>query len=155
MHPVEGTIVILDLDRFEDYMKEHGIVDEYKPNIVTGTLTRLVEELLGKWRGVMVYGLDYQRGTEEAVIEVPYTNALELKDDLIRLAEAIASLGASITIVALTGYIMGIPARNQREAYSGYRRRAKRVLERFKKQGGGVVYIDGMIVWRLKPTGSS
>ncbi len=154
MRLVEGTIIIMDLDRLEEYMRGHGITDEYKPNIVTGTLTMLVEELASKWRGVIVYGLDWDRGTEEAVIEVPYTRAIELERELIGIAEAIRGLGASITIVAVTSYIAGIPARSQREAYSGYRRGVKRILEKLKKKGGGVVYVDGRIVWR-RPSGSN
>jgi hypothetical protein len=51
--------------------------------------------------------------------------------------------------VALTDYVTCRPARSRREAYSSYRARAKRELERYKGRGGGVVVVDGEIAYRL------
>ncbi len=149
MKPSWGTIIVMDLDKFKEYVEARGL-NIYSPNEVTGTLSRLVESFISKFNGILVYGLDWERGTEEAVIEIPLTDATSTVEDLKAIAREIASLGASITIVALTGYIIGAKARNRREAYSGdLRARARKVLEGLKRRGGGVVYVDGSIVWPL------
>lgn len=147
MKPTWGSLVVMDLDRFEEYVVTMGY-SEYSPNIITGTLSALVEEFARKFQAVIVYGLDWRRGTEEAVLEVPGVDAGELEVDLVRIAEEIARLGASITIVAITGYVTCTPARSRREAYEGpLRSRAKRILESLKRRCGGMVYVDGVIVW--------
>ena len=137
---IDGTLIIMDLDNMEELVEELGL-SEYRPNRLTGLLTRLVEDLVRKWRGVVVYGLDYDRGTEEAVIEVPLTRPEELASDLRRIAEEVRREGGSISIVAVSSPVTGRPARSRREAYSGYRRRALRILRKIKSSGGGRVYI--------------
>ncbi|MEM0340860.1 MAG: hypothetical protein QXN05_05175 [Acidilobaceae archaeon] len=147
-----GALVILDLDRFKEFSKAKGF-SEYTPNEITGLLSHLVDAFVRKWNGVVVYGIDWERGTEEAIIEIPEVEAEELEQDLIEIAEEVRRAGASITIVALTGYIFGVPARSRREAYSeGLRSYAKKVLEKLKKRGGEVVFINGRIAWR-RPQG--
>lgn len=136
---VDGIIIILDLDSFEQYTIEYGF-DQYRPNIITGTLTDLVESFARKWRASVIYGLDHDRGTEEAVIEIPYGHE-QIKDiirDLKKIKEEINELGASITIVVVKDYVTGIKAKNRREAYHGTpgRRRAVRELRRAKRSGG-------------------
>jgi len=160
--PTWGCIIVMDLDRFKEYVELKGL-SVYEPNIVTGTLSALVEDLARRYQAVVVYGLDWSRGTEEAVLEVPGVEAVELEGDLVRIAEEVLRLGSSITIVALTGYVSCAPARDRREAYSGHplRSKARGVLESLKRRCGGVVYIDGVIVWSrglrggLRPQGCS
>lgn len=140
--------MVLDLDRFEELSRARGF-NEYTPNEITGLLSHLVDRFARKWSGVVVYGVDWERGTEEAVIEIPEVEAEELEQDLIEIAEEVRRAGASITIVALTGFISGDPAKNRREAYSGgLRGYAKRILEKLKRRGGGAVYVNGRIIWR-------
>ena len=145
---VEGALVIMDLDSFGDTTIKRGY-SEYVPNEITGTLTMLVESFVRKWRGVILYGLSRERGTEEAVIEIPYVRAEELAEDLVMIAKEICRLGSSISIVAVTGPVAPRLGRSRREAYTGtpLRRSARRILERLKRSGGGAVYIDGVIVW--------
>ncbi len=139
---VEGTIIVLDLDKFEEYVLEHGM-DSYKPNIITGTLTNLVEDLVRKWRGVVVYGLDWRRGTEEAIIEIPFTEPNEIAKDLQKIKEEINKLGVGITIVALKDVVICREARDRREAYKGTpaRTRALRILRKIKARGGNRLVI--------------
>lgn len=145
-----GAVVVLDLDRFEEITRQRGY-DEYTPNEVTGLLSDLVERLARKWCGVVVYGLDWERGTEEAVIEIPGVEARELEADLVEIAREVEKTGASITVVAVTGDIVGSPASSRREAYlGGFRSYSKKILERLKRRGGGVVYVDGRIAWRSR-----
>ncbi len=141
---VEGLIIVLDLDRFEEFMKEKGW-DPYKPNIVTGTLTGLVEDFARKWKGVVIYGLDRERGTEEAVIEIPYGHEYleEIVSDLENIKREINRLGASISIVVVKDYVYPVPASSRREAYQGTpgRKRAWKLLRRVKRAGGNKLLV--------------
>lgn len=139
---VEGSVIILDLDRFGELVEERGL-SEYRPNVVTGTLTELVERFVRRHGGVVVYGLDYERGTEEAVIEVPFAEPEELVGELEEIRRRIRELGASITIVVVKDYVVARPARTRREAYTATpgRRRAARLLRAAKRRGGDVVVV--------------
>ncbi len=141
-----GAIVIIDLDRFGDVVRERGW-SEYRPNPATGLLSHLVDSLARRWQGLVVYGLDWERGTEEAVLEIPGVEASDLVDDLVGIARELEEQGVRATIVAVTGPILGKPAKNRREAYQGPRRAVKRIMESLKRRGGGVVYVDGEIAW--------
>ncbi len=140
---VEGTIVVIDLDSFGEVVEERGW-SQYKPNPATGLLTHLVEMLVAKWRAVVVYGLDWERGTEEAVLEIPYTEPSELRRDLEEIRREVNRLGVGVTIVAVRGIVGLGPARNRREAYYGTpdRARAVAVLKKLKRRGGNTVYIE-------------
>lgn len=132
-----GTIVIIDLDRFSEVTEELGL-DEYKPNFATGELTSLVEQLVRDHRGVVVYGLDSERGTEEAVLEFPYTKPEELIPDLERLLERLRKLNVTATAVVVEGMVSARPALRPSDAYRGtpWRSMARRALHRAKRKGG-------------------
>ncbi|KSW12700.1 hypothetical protein CF15_04080 [Pyrodictium occultum] len=139
---VEGSIVMIDLDRFGEVVEERGW-SEYQPNPATGLLTSLVESFLRKWHGVIVYGLDETRGTEEAVIEIPLVEPVELRRDLERIQRELNSIGVGVTIVAVKGYVLGKPARSRREAYTAtpFRRYAASLLREAKRRGGNRLII--------------
>ncbi|MET1101205.1 MAG: hypothetical protein ABWW69_01815 [Pyrodictiaceae archaeon] len=139
---VEGTIIVIDLDKFGEVVTERGW-SEYSPNEATGLLTLLVEKLASKWHGVVVYGLDPERGTEEAVIEIPLVEPEEVRSDLEEIRKEINKLGVGVTIVAVKGYVGLKPARNRREAYYGTpdRARAVSLLREAKRKGGNRVYV--------------
>ncbi len=134
---VEGTIVVIDLDRFGEIVEERGW-SEYKPNPATGLLTLLVQRFVSKWQGVVVYGLDEERGTEEVVIEIPMVEPEELREDLEEIRRELRRVGVTATIVAVRGYVGLKPARTRREAYTGtpYRRLAVKLLNQAKRRGG-------------------
>lgn len=144
-HLAPGSVVVLDLDGFGEVTVERGY-DEYRPNDVTGKMSQLIESFARKWGAVVVYGLDWERGTEEALLEVPYVEASELAEDLLRLAREIAAEGVTVTVVAVTGYVAPRPWGGRR-AYrlTPTRRTALRVMERLKARGGGLVYVDGVV----------
>ncbi len=144
---VYGTIIIIDIDRMEETVRERGW-SRYKPNPATGRLTGLVEALASKWGARVLYGLDTERGTEEAVIEVPLVEPWELESDLIEIARSMEEEGVTVTIVAVRGPVGVDKPRDRREAYSGPRRRVARILRRLKRIGGAMVYIEGRIVYR-------
>ncbi|MEM1803559.1 MAG: hypothetical protein QXJ18_01690 [Desulfurococcaceae archaeon] len=141
---VPGLIVVLDLDKFEEYVKHRGL-DPYKPNIVSGELTRLIEEFAWKYRGVVVYGLDPMRGTEEALIEIPYSSEMleSVVKDLEYIKARVEEHGVSLSAVVIMDYVPAKPARSRREAYHGTpgRRRAWKELRRLKRKGGGKIVV--------------
>jgi len=141
---VMGTIIVMDLDKFEEFVRLHGL-DPYKPNVITSTLSHLVNDFALKWQGVIIYGLDWKRGTEEAIIEIPFIHPNEVKEDLDKIYSTIKDLGASITIIAIYDYVSAKPARDRREAYYGTpsRARAIRLLRKFKRKGGDIVMVLG------------
>ncbi|MEB3846750.1 MAG: hypothetical protein GSR74_02095 [Desulfurococcales archaeon] len=145
---VTGSIIMIDLDDFGEIVEEKGW-SRYRPNQATGLLSSLIEAFARKWQAVIVYGLDWERGTEEAVLELPGVEAGELTGDLARIAaELCSSAGVSATIVAVTvPGLTGLATSERRPAYMGYRRRVKRILESLKRRGGGVVYVDGEVVF--------
>ena len=143
MSLIEGTVVVMDLDRFEEMTEKMGW-DQYKPNIVTGTLTQLVEWFASKWRAVVIYGLDPKRGTEEVVLEIPGVEPEELREDLEYIRKRIEELGASITVVAVKGFVGLKPSFNRRDAYYGTPTRAlaHKLLTKAKRKGGNRVIIS-------------
>ncbi len=138
---VEGTVIILDLDKFKEITRKKGF-DEYKPNIITGTLTYLVDNLVRKWNAYVLYGLDYTRGTEEAVIIVPMVKPEEILEDLETIRREIEKLGASISIGVSYGVIANIKARNRREAYRNITvKNAFKALREAKRKGGNRILV--------------
>ena len=139
---VRGTVLVLDLDKFEETIEERGW-SQYTPNPATGLLSHLIEQLARKWSAVIVYGLDWERGTEEAVLEIPLVEPEELRGDLERVKEEINRLGVGITIVAVRGHVGLKPAKSRREAYTATpaRRLATKLLRKAKRRGGNTIMI--------------
>lgn len=139
-----GLIIVVDLDRFGEYVETRGL-NPYTPNIVSGELTRLIEDFAVKHRGVVVYGLDRERGTEEAVIEIPFAdeNLEEIINDLKRVIEEIEKYGVTATAVVVRDFVSAKTARSRREAYKGTpgRARALKILRSIKRRGGGKIVI--------------
>ena len=136
-----GTVVVVDLDKFEEITEEKGF-DRYKPNIITGTLTQLIENFTRKWQAHILYGLDYERGTEEAVILIPMVKPEEVIEDLENIRRNIEKLGATLSIGVSYGPLDVIKARNRREAYSGLTvKRALKALREAKRKGGNKIII--------------
>ncbi|MEM4583173.1 MAG: hypothetical protein QXD50_04875 [Desulfurococcaceae archaeon] len=141
---VPGLVIVMDLDKFEEYVLQHGL-SQYEPNIITGELTNFIEEFAVKHRGVVIYGLDRDRGTEEAIIEIPfgYEYLSSIIKDLEELKKKVEEYGVSISIAVIRDYVTGKPARNRREAYHGTpgRSRAIKVLKAIKRRGGGRILV--------------
>jgi len=144
---LNGITVVLDLDRFKEVMKLMGW-SEYKPNVVTGSLTRLVEELASKLGGVVIHGLDEERGTEEAVIKFVGADVEEVLGELERVRLEIERIGkesgsnATISMGVYVGPITSLKPQPLSEA-----RRAPevvmalRALKKAKKKGGNAIVV--------------
>ncbi len=144
---VEGTIVAIDLDNFSEVVRSRGW-SSYKPNPATGLLTNLISELVEKYMGFVVYGLDWDRGTEEALIEIPCVEPREVASDLKKIVFELKGLGVSASIVAIKDYVMCKRADSRRNAYNSTpgRKRAIRILKYLKRRGGEAIYIDGELI---------
>ena len=138
----KGTVIVMDLDEFGEQVRREGL-SEYKPNIVTGTLTSLIKQFVSRRFATIIYGLDEERGTEEVVIEIPGVEAEELADDLEWIRREINKVGGRITIVAVNGFVNCKPANSRREAYYGttFRKLALKLLREAKRRGGNRVVI--------------
>ena len=93
---MRSAIVILDLDQFGSKMKEMGW-SEYKPNVITGSLSDLLTNLLSRQHGTHIRGIDYQRGTEEAVLFFSAPNSKQLIKSLEQLIVQIEKLGRDLS----------------------------------------------------------
>jgi len=94
LETVEELIIFIDLDNFKEISEKQGWVS-YKPNEITGTLTELVANLVRKYIGEVIYGLDEKHGTEECMIRltgaISYDN---LTTDLENIVTEISEIGA-------------------------------------------------------------
>ncbi|MFX1514095.1 MAG: hypothetical protein ACFFCQ_16065 [Promethearchaeota archaeon] len=136
----KAIAVFLDLDHFAQVMKERGWT-RYSPNIVTGTLTNEVETLARKYLGTIHWGLDYDEGTEEALILMTHVDLEELILDLELLREKIEK--QAVTTISI-GVGIGPEGKIPKELKSGKREHsllsspaalmAKRALKKAKKK---------------------
>ena len=145
---VQSSLVILDLDQFGSITKQIGW-PEYAPNQVTGLLTELIQELLSKNHGTHIRGLDYQRGTEEAILFFSAPDLQQLITDLKSLKTKIYLLGkqlelpVTISIGVSFGKLPPIRLRDDSKLMKTLLfKMAQKALRMAKKQGGNhlVVY---------------
>ena len=144
---LNGITAILDLDRFKEVMKVMGW-NEYKPNVVTESLTRLVEEVASKLGGVIIHGLDEGRGTEEAVIKFVGVDVDEVLKELERIRLEIERIGeesgsgATISIGVYVGPITSLKTQPMSEAKKTPEVvMALRALKKAKKRGGNKIVV--------------
>ncbi|HDI47101.1 MAG TPA: GGDEF domain-containing protein [Candidatus Methanomethylia archaeon] len=145
---VRGAVVIIDLDRFKEIVEEKGW-SEYTPNPVTSELTALIKNLISKHFGVVIYGLDEERGTEEAVLEFPSADEEDLLKDLEEIRKRIEEVGlqtrsgATVSIGVVFGAIGVSKPAKRRDAYRAtpLRLLALRALQKAKRMGGNRVVV--------------
>jgi len=144
---INGVTVVLDLDNFKEVVKAMGW-SEYKPNVVTESLTRLVEELASKLGGVVVHGLDEERGTEEAVIKFVGVDVEEVLEELERVRLEIERIGresgsnATISIGVYVGLITSLKPQPLSAAKKTPEvAMALRALRKAKKKGGNGIVV--------------
>ena len=132
----------MDLDNFEEIVKSRGW-SQWRPNDATALLTKLVYDFVRKWGAVVVWGLDEERGTEEVVLEIPFVEPEEVREDLEKVREELSKVGVSVSIVAVRDFVVLRRAKDRREAYwsTPGRRRATKALKALKRRGGGKVLI--------------
>ncbi|MEA2070939.1 MAG: hypothetical protein U9O98_06575 [Asgard group archaeon] len=145
LETIEELIIYIDLDNFKEISQKQGWV-EYKPNIITGTLTYLVTEFVRKYLGEVLFGLDLKRGTEECMIRL--TGALshdEIVEDLEEIVNEINEVGKEYDATVSIGVARGpytpvkptVPHQWSRRLLKGYAQKlARKALRKAKRQGG-------------------
>lgn len=92
-----AVVIALDLDRFSEMTKERGWT-EYSPNPVTRYLSHAVLSFAEKHHATIMYGLDFERGTEEAQIYCSDPDLEEIISDLEDMRRDIQFMGTSLSI---------------------------------------------------------
>lgn len=92
-----AVVIALDLDKFSEVTKERGWT-EYSPNPVTRYLSHAVYSFSGKYHATIIYGLDFERGTEEAQIYCSDPDLEEIISDLEAMRRDIQSMGTTLSI---------------------------------------------------------
>lgn len=144
---VDGITVVLDLDRFKDITSNMHWT-EYKPNIVTGSLTRLVEEVVSKLGGIVIYGLDEERGTEEVVMKFVDASIDEVLKEMEKIRLEIERIGresgsnATISIGIYVGPLTSLKPQSPSKAKKTIEvLMALRALRKAKKEGGNKIVV--------------
>jgi hypothetical protein len=139
---VEGVVVALDLDNFEEEIERRGW-SQWKPNEATGLLTQLALHFASKHRAVVIFGVDPNRGTEEFMMEIPFAKIDDVIDDVKNIIEELNKVGVRASASVVEGLVGLKPARSRREAYYGTpaRRKAIELLRKAKASGGNKVLI--------------
>jgi len=140
-----GAGIFLDLDNFKEVMKKMGWT-EFKPNAITGNLTQLIQLFASKHTANILWGLDKERGTEEAYLEVVEPDVEELNRDLENIRKEIETLGkktksnATISIGVAYGNIYNLKPQSRREIVkSPLGNRAWKALQKAKRSGGNKI----------------
>jgi len=145
---MHNVVVILDLDRFKKVVKEMGW-PEYSPNPITGLLSELVDDLARKHHAMIIYGLDWKRGTEEAILACSSPNMDSLLNDLEAIRRKVEDAGketgsnATISIGVAQGPVLKVkPATSRKELFkTPTERLAKRALQKAKRLGGNQIIV--------------
>ena len=147
---IQGAVVLLDLDHFKEIQKKMGW-PRYSPNIVTGSLTGLVEQLIRKHHGMLIWGLNETEGTEEAMLIFTFPDTEELERDLAYIREEIYKIGQQTGCEATLSIGIGIgplsdlklpKSRRSKDLYSTPTRKlAKKAINIAKKKGGNQIII--------------
>ncbi|MHA1220365.1 MAG: hypothetical protein ACTSQB_01390 [Candidatus Heimdallarchaeota archaeon] len=147
LETVEELIIFIDLDNFEELSEKQAWVS-YKPNEITGAMTRLITDFIRKHVGEVIYGLDEIRGTEDCMIRL--TGALshdeiviDLQNILIQIQSAGLECGcdASASIGVSRGPYTPItpagPYQWSKRLFKGQAQRlAHKALKKAKRLGG-------------------
>jgi len=140
---MHNVVVIVDLDRFKKIVKEMGW-PEYSPNPITGLLSEFVDDLARKHHAMIIYGLDWRRGTEEAILACSSPNMDSLLNDLEAIRRKVEDAGretgsnATISIGVAQGPLLRVKsAASRRELFkTPTERLARRALQKAKRLGG-------------------
>ncbi|HMF34473.1 MAG TPA: hypothetical protein VKK79_23830 [Candidatus Lokiarchaeia archaeon] len=144
--PGESLVVALDLDQFGEVAEKMGW-PRYRPNAVTGTVTQFCLELLRKFFGVHIYGIDERQGTEECMLVFPNATIDALLNDLEVLRAEIEQVGRQTgagSTISIGCAIVPPPvdltptqSRRTRDVLSDPGRiLARKALKQAKRQGG-------------------
>ncbi len=123
-----AVVVAVDLDNFGDLVKKRGWTT-YSPNPVTRYLSHAVFNFAKKHSATIINGLDFERGTEEAVIYCSDPDLKSVITDLEVMRKEIYDLGETTLSVGIT-HIPDIPVKSIKDFPL-----AKKALKESKRKG--------------------
>lgn len=102
-----AVVICVDIDRFGDMTREKGWTP-YSPNPVTRYLTHAVSAFAERHAATILYGLDTERGTEEAQLYCSSPDLARIIEDLEEIRAEMRTMGASLS-VGIASVAPGIP----------------------------------------------
>lgn len=141
------ALVYLDLDDFKQAVKAKGWAT-YTPNPITAELSKMVVEISETHAAAILWGLDYKRGTEEALLffsDIPEQILEEELEDIKKRIESLGNefgTGTTISIgVAANFPEMNLKAINRRDIKRHpILKLAYDALRKAKKRGNCVIW---------------
>lgn len=124
-----AVVIAVDLDNFCDVVKKKGWTT-YSPNPVTRYLSHAVFAFCQKHTATIIHGLDFERGTEEAVIYCSDVDTDSITADLETIRKEIYVLGETTLSVGITHVPSDIPVKSLKDFPL-----AKKALKESKRKG--------------------
>lgn len=109
-----AVVIALDLDRFSDVTRRKGWT-EYSPNPVTRYLSHAVSEFAEKHQATVLYGLDFERGTEEAQIYCSDPDLEAVVTDLENVRKEIQIMGETTLSVGIASVASDISVKSLKD----------------------------------------
>jgi len=109
-----AVVIMLDLDEFGEVTKRKGWT-EYSPNPVTRYLSHAVSAFAEKYHATILYGLDFERGTEEAQIYCSDPDLEEVMTDLECIRKEIQTISETTLSVGIVNVPPDIPVKSLKD----------------------------------------
>lgn len=109
-----AVVIALDLDKFSDVIKEKGWT-AYSPNRVTRYLSHAVSAFAEKHHATVLYGLNFERGTEEAQLYCSDPDMQQVIADLECMREDIHTMGETTLSVGIASVARDIPVKSLKD----------------------------------------
>ena len=109
-----AVIIALDLDKFSEVTKRKGWT-EYSPNPVTRYVSHAVSEFAEKHHATILYGLDFERGTEEAQIYCSDPDLDSIITDLETIRKTVKNMGETTLSIGIASVTPDIPVKSLKD----------------------------------------
>ncbi|MBU6997939.1 MAG: hypothetical protein HXS41_11870 [Theionarchaea archaeon] len=126
-------VIALDLDKFGDLTRKMGWT-EYSPNPVTRYLSHAVADFAEIHQATILYGLDVERGTEEAQLYCSHPDMDAIVTDLETMRREIRNLSETTLSVGIAHITPDVPVKALKDFHL-----AKKALKESKRKGRIVV----------------
>lgn len=124
-----AVVIAVDLDNFAEIVKKRGWT-AYSPNPVTRYLSHAVSNFAKNHSATIIHGLDFERGTEEAVIYCSDPDLGSIIADLKVMRKEIYDLGETTLSVGITCIPSDVPVKSLKDFPL-----AKKALKESKRKG--------------------
>ncbi|MBU7014646.1 MAG: hypothetical protein HXS52_14000 [Theionarchaea archaeon] len=126
-------VIALDLDRFGELTRKMGWT-EYSPNPVTRYLSHAVADFAKTHQATILYGLDFERGTEEAQMYCSHPDMERMITDLETMRKEIRTISETTLSVGIAHITADVPVKALKDFPL-----AKKALKESKRKGRIVI----------------